>query len=99
MTLTTIDTRAWHARYEALQALADEETARQQVEPINDLTDAVEAAWGAVQTAFKKHGFEAANDDRAEEVVAALTRYLFVSNRTELLKHVALLIDAKLVEA
>jgi hypothetical protein len=98
MSLTTIDTRAWHARYAALEALAAEETARGEVEPVNNITDAVEAAWDAVHAAFEKYGFKAANDDRAEELIATLTCYLFGSNRDlELLKHVSLLIDAKVL--
>jgi hypothetical protein len=96
MTMQTIDTRAWHARYEALQALAGEELARGQLEPIGALTDAIEKAWGAVADTFKAHGAQASNSDPAEEVVAVLTRYLFLSNpNSEVLKHVELLIDAK----
>ncbi|HLY47623.1 MAG TPA: hypothetical protein VKR21_00370 [Solirubrobacteraceae bacterium] len=89
MTLQTIDTRAWHARYRALDHLAPaDETARNAFE-------AIDTAFDAAADALKAHGFKWANDDRAEELAAALTRYLFESNR-EQLAHTALLIDARM---
>lgn len=96
MTLTVIDTDHWHARYRALEVLAQEEEDRgDRGEVIAPIKDAIDRAWQAIADAFALDGFQANNSDPAEEMIAALTRYFFVSNRNDLTAHVALLIDAK----
>jgi hypothetical protein len=93
--MNTIDTRAWHARYAALDALADQE----RLAPLRDIKGAIDGAWDAIAEAFKAHGYTANNSDGAEEVVAVLTRYLFLSNaENDLIDHASLLIDAAVLE-
>ena len=44
------------------------------------MESAVDGAYNAVVKAFHDHGFETRYDDGAEELVAAITRYLVQSN-------------------
>lgn len=95
MSLTTIDTDRWHARYAALADLAQAEEDRGGDGTIVTIKDAIDRAWDGVAEAFKVDGFQADNSDLAEEVIGVLTRYLFASNAGPLMAHVSLLIDAK----
>lgn len=63
MTMNAHDT-AWHTRYENL----DEKT-----------KDAVNDAWRAARDELRHHNIVVANDDRAEQFVAAITRYVIES--------------------
>jgi hypothetical protein len=90
MTMTSIDTRYWHARFRALDHLAQGGGDKD----ADNALEAIEKAWDAATDAFKDYGFKWSNDDHAEELIAVLTRYLFHSN-PEQLAHVAVLIDAK----
>lgn len=64
MPLTEQD-RAWHETYEQLGPVARE---------------AVDTAYSTVFEAIRRTGHRAATDDRAEMLVAALTRFLVLSN-------------------
>lgn len=46
----------------------------------NKTQKCVDESWEAVKNVLVKHGFKAANDDRAEDLVDAIHHYLKASN-------------------
>jgi hypothetical protein len=66
--MLTNDWRYWHSLYE------DESF---------PFKNAVDKAYDAARSAIQSQGYSTANDDRAEELVAAIVRYIIESESLE----------------
>ena len=64
MTLTA-EYRKWHGYYESVAS--------------NATRSVIDNAYTAARKALRDAGYEAANDDRAEDLIAAITQYLVQS--------------------